>query len=212
MKYISLLILIFISANTKGQEKANIGILSGGSYYLGDINTSKQFYKIRPLYGAIYRYNINKRYAIRSSFFKGRFAADDNDSKYKYQKDRNISFVTNIYDFTIQCEFNFFPYITTDVKKNKWTPYVLAGFTAFQAKEFDLAIPIGVGVKYNYNKRIGIGIEWVFKRAFHDDLDFADTFKSNKQISYVKNKDWYSLVGLFITYKFDTAIDCHAYD
>jgi uncharacterized protein DUF6089 len=76
-----------------------------------------------------------------------------------------------------------------------------------------IALPLGIGFKYNYDKRIGVGIEWTFKRTFDDDWDFNNERTiNNHQTAFQYNKDWYSFVGLFLTYKFDESFECPAYD
>lgn len=217
MKYISLIFIIicFFSKSAVSQRDADIGVYVGGSYYLGDINLSKQFYSIRPAYGGMYRYIFNKRYAVKGSVTRAKLSANDADfAESGFQQTREESFDHNLWEFSVQAEFNFLPYNTTD-KKDKFSPYVTAGLSypiLPKNLNFPIAIPFGIGVKYNVDKRVGIGAEWKFTYTFDDDWDFDSRAINDKQVALINNNDWYSFVGLFITYKFDDSFECPAYD
>ena len=92
------------------------------------------------------------------------------------------------------------------------------------------AFPFGVGMKYNLNKNIILGLEWGMRKTFTDYLDdvsstYADPivlFRENGSLAAAlgdrslskdtqshiglqrgnsRNKDWYSFAGLIITVK-----------
>ena len=209
-----------LQAISVSQGNAVIGVFVGGAYYLGEINLSKQFYDTQLAYGGFYRYDINKRYSARLNILYMNLAADDNDFDSQYQKDRSQQMETNIFDVTLQAEFNFLPYQQTNRKKDNYTPFVTAGIT-YYLKNFgfgsildNLAIPFGFGFKYCINKQIAIGTEWNFRRTFRDDIDFKypEPSQSQKQLGYQHDKDWYSFAGIFLTYKFKTYTSCPAFD
>ncbi|MBE9466843.1 MAG: outer membrane beta-barrel protein [Bacteroidetes bacterium] len=209
-----------VNAISQFQKNTVVGVFFGGAYYLGEINLSKQFYKTQLAYGGFYRYDIDKRYSLRLNIFYMNLAGDDNDFDSKYQKDRNQSFKTNIFDITLLTEFNFLPYEQTNRKKNNYTPYVTAGVT-YYLKDFgfgsifdNLAIPFGFGFKYNINKQIALGTEWNFRKTFRDDIDFEylEPSVAQKQLGYEHDKDWYSFAGIFLTYKFKTYTSCPAFN
>jgi uncharacterized protein DUF6089 len=197
------------------QKQYDVGVYVGGAYYMGEINQSGQFYKPRQNLGILYRYILNKRYAFKASINRARLVADDASSDLNFNSTRDNSFKHNIWDFSIKTEFNFFPYNTTDMK-NRYTPYVTAGLSGIIFPvhlNLPIAIPFGVGVKYNFTRRIGLGMEWTFSRTFDDDWDFNhNSTYSSHQTALKYNKDWYSFVGLFLTYKFDESFECPAYD
>jgi len=224
-KYIFLLILFlfFIKCNAQGRGKSSdIGIFAGGSYYIGDINTAKQFYLMNPTFGIFLRRNFNPRYSLRAGIYAGSIGAHDADSKYLYQKMRNYSFYTSLIDFSVLGEFNFIPYMIGDDKKI-FSPYTFVGFTFLKAETYHLAIPLGFGFKFNVAKRIGIELEWGFRRAFTDLIDNTtgidipnrsvqhNSFNS-KQTGYYHSNDWYSFVGINLIYKFfEERGNCKAY-
>ena len=186
---------------------------------MGDINLSKQFYKPKPSYGIIYRYLLNKRYSIRGSVIRAKLYGNDLDfnsgfQTARYNETEATKFFHNIWDVTIQAEFNFLPYNTT-LLKEKFTPYVSAGISGLIFPvhlDLPIAIPFGIGFKYNYNRRVGIGVEWTFHRTFDDDWDYnADPEGIDKQVALQYNKDWFSFVGFFLTYKCILELSCWNY-
>ncbi len=210
---------MFIYTFSQAQRNAVVGISLGRAYYLGEINTSNQFYKTKFAYGAFYRYDINPRYSARANVIYTNLSADDMDFDSQYQRTRAQTMNTSILDITLQAEFNFLPCDPTSRKKN-YTPFVTAGVTYF-LKDFtiggildNLAIPFGLGFRYNINKQIAIGAEWNFRKTFRDDIDYEypPPSPTQKQVGYQHDKDWYSIVGIFLTYKFKTYTKCPAFD
>ncbi len=220
MKKIYILsLLIFIANFSQAQRNAVVGVSLGRAYYLGEINTSKQFYKTNFAYGAFYRYDINPRYSARANVLYTHLSADDMDFDSNYQRTRKASMNVSILDITLQAEFNFLPYDPTS-RENNYTPFVTAGAT-YYLKDFaigsildNLAIPFGLGFKYSINKQIALGAEWVFRKTFRDDLDFKypSPSSSQHQLGYQNDKDWYSIGGIFLTYKFKTYTKCPAFN
>ena len=224
MRNIFIFIIIAIFAvNAKSQQiRSDLGVFIGGSYYLGDINTSTQFYNTRLSGGALYRHNFkNARFSVRGSLLLGTLSADDMDFPFEYQIIRNRSFTTSFYDLTGQFEFNFFPYKPGDDKNNN-TPYVAAGISFFYGTDipfpFQLAIPFGVGYKFNVSERVSAGFEWTFRKTFTDLIDNVTGFDDIpvspvKQVGFINNNDWFSIAGLFITFKIPSGDHiCPAYD
>ncbi|HBS85878.1 MAG: hypothetical protein A2W91_09015 [Bacteroidetes bacterium GWF2_38_335] len=209
---IVVILLLFLYCSSFSQKRADIGIFVGRSYYLGDLNTNIHFKESKMALGAIYRHNFDYRWALRGSLIMGTLGCTDETSAYKYQLLRNADFQTAFYDFTAQMEFNFFPYKPGDAKMNN-SPYVAAGFTFFMATDcpfpFQVAIPFGVGYKFNIAKKLSAGFEWTFRKSFTDLLDYTTGFDDIPvlgvdypyQRGYIKNNDWYSMAGIFITYK-----------
>jgi len=80
-------------------------------------------------------------------------------------------------------------------------------------------LPLGIGVKYAFTKKISVSAEWMYRKTFTDALDNLPineyngnaTFQS-KQTNYNGHKDWYSFAGLSLTYKFSfNNSSCPAY-
>ncbi|MEM9836245.1 MAG: DUF6089 family protein [Bacteroidota bacterium] len=111
----------------KGLE---VGPWGGVSYYLGDLNTNFRLNRPNVAGGFMARYNFNNRIATRLSFGYGHVEAYDSDSQNPFERIRNLSFQSDIFEGTAQIEFNFLPYIHGSYDYF-FTPYVFAGITIF---------------------------------------------------------------------------------
>lgn len=227
MKKLVLFLSIIISINTFAQKSSNLGFFVGGSYYLGELNTNKQFYNPQPSAGIFYRYNFNSRWAARANLYGGYLAANDADSKHTYQNQRNFSFSTIFIDLAGQMEFNFLPYRLGD-ENTPFTPYVALGiggaYFTTSTRPIQITVPVSFGIKFNISSKIGLGIAWSFRKTFTDYIDNLSNYKSieeigtpdnkysAKQVGYYHHKDWYSTFGIFISWKaFGGKTGCKAY-
>ncbi|MBN2481723.1 MAG: hypothetical protein JXB19_08290 [Bacteroidales bacterium] len=212
-------IMIMTGINVQAQRNANVGIFAGIAYYLGDINPSRHFYRPSLSLGGIYRFNINTRYAVRFSAIYINLSGNDLDFPGDLHPDRPVSprfFNTSLIDAALQVEFNFLPY---EPNQTRWdyTPYITTGLAGALIIQTDrdannfVSLPFGIGIKTTFTKRLSGGAEWSFRKTFNDRFDgylnYPETY------SIIHNNDWYSYLGIFITYKFfNFAVDCPAYD
>ena len=159
----------------------------------------------KPAGGAVFRYTLNPRFAVRANAFLGNIQADDALSPNLGQQQRNLNFKSKVSEFSVQAEFNFLEYQIGN-ERNKFTPYIFAGVGVFKfnpvatynnynftlqplgtegqgleggpKKKYKLtqmSIPFGVGIKTNLAKRIGLSIEWGMRKTFTDYLDDVST-------------------------------------
>lgn len=214
-KIIIIAVFSGIIAVADGQKKFDVGVFGGGSYYLGDINQTKQFYSPSYAFGGLYRYNLNPRYTLRASLYYGHLQADDQDFNNLFQATRDESFSGTVLDATLQFEFNFLPYSTFG-RAGEYTTYVSGGigaaFMNISGPSTQLVIPFGIGSKINLGKKFGIGIEWGFRKMFYDGIDDIKDPIDPAYRSFINNNDWYSIAGISLTYKIYNGIeDCPAY-
>ncbi|MDQ3047493.1 MAG: DUF6089 family protein [Bacteroidota bacterium] len=118
--------------NLKNKKSAEIGIFLGGSYYIGDLNPIKHFNQFtKPAAGIVFRYNFNYRLAGRVNVLMGTLEAHDEFSNSGSQQQRNLSFKSQLTEFSAQLEFNFLDYqIGND--KRKFSPYIFFGLAGFR--------------------------------------------------------------------------------
>ncbi len=210
-----ILIICFVFFNllfVKAQHYTDLGIIAGGTYYMGEINPTRHFYSISPALGGLFRVNINKRYAVRLSGLYSGLKGNDNDFPSRVTPLRpRQSFNKQIVDFSGQLEFNFLPYITGE-EKWLYSTYLAGGIgcaLSIGNKPF-ITIPFGIGLKVNLTTRLSSGCEWSFRKTFRDDIDNVENQLGN---TILNNNDWYSFIGIFISYKFfKFAADCPAYN
>ncbi len=211
-------IFLFLSIcfTAAGQRSADYGIFAGASSYLGDINPNRLLYSPLPAGGLFYRYNFNPRQALRANLFFGGIRADDLDFNNSFQQNRAISFSGFVGELIVQYEFNFLPY-TTQGKLWDYTPYVAAGAgVAFidATYAFEPVIPFSVGFKANIHKNMGLEVEYGFRKTFYDNFDgLNDVLVDPSDRTWTHNNDWYSFVGIALTFKiFNKMTGCPTYD
>lgn len=174
-------------------------------------------YKPSPDFGAIYRHNFNPRNSLRAHAVYGSLRGDDLDFTNDFQRNRALNFKTSFLELAVNTEFNFFPY-ETNRRKDRISPYVTAGlgynfvFSSEKRGTTDLVITYGAGLKFNISKRLSAGGEWSFRKTFNDNLDGVVNLGTDDNVFY-HNNDWYSIVGIFVTYKFlRYLMECPAYE
>lgn len=226
MKKIGLIFcLVILSGNIlKAQLKADIGVIAGQAFYMGDVNHEKLFYSPGLMIGGLFRYNFNSRWAIRFMAFKTTLTGDDLDFDNEYQQQRAHSFETDLTDITTQMEFTFFPY-TTLCNADNVSPFISLGATLLNSphpsgSDLRFALPFSIGAKVTFTDRFSGGIEWSFRRTYTDYLDQLDNYDDTelsqtiraKQRAFTTSDDWYSYAGIFLTYRmFRSRYKCPAY-
>lgn len=172
-----------------------LGIIGGGSYYIGDLNPRGHFMNSKPSVGIFYRQSFSYRYALRAGFNYGQIGADDSKSKEADQVERNLNFVSNLYEFHALAEFNFVEY-RIGSKDHRFSMYVFGGLAAYyfnpksnigngmeslrtyntegqseSYRKIQMSVPFGVGFKMNLGSGAGLSMEWGPRRTFTDYLD-----------------------------------------
>jgi hypothetical protein len=240
----------------KTDRYQEIGLFLGGSYYLGDLNVAKHFNMIEPAGGIVYRYNFNQRYNIKANVLFGTVKGADSESGVPSQISRNLAFKSPITEVAAEFEFNFLeyaignrktlftPYVFAGVNYFRMRPQAQVGETWYDlqplgtegqgtsensSKKYKLnqvAVPFGVGLKFNIANNIGFSCEWGLRKTFTDYIDdvsksyvnpsalstqgafFADqsigtdpATNVGKQRGDSSTKDWYSFAGVMLTFK-----------
>lgn len=197
----SLLSVFAFGQNSNHRSKSELGVLLGGSYYIGDLNQFGHFYKTQPAVGLLYRYNYHSRLSLRANFTYGKVKADDADSKRELFQNRNLSFESNIFELAGGVEFTYLPFLLGS-ERYKGTAYILAEIGVFRmnpSTEFNgdmielqpigtegqgsdlssrknysltqICIPLGVGFKFALGKKVALSFEYGIRKTFTDYLD-----------------------------------------
>lgn len=203
-----------IQSNAQDDYKYEIGGMAGINFYMGDANKTKYFNDIGPVFGGVFRYNIDLRWAVKTNLLMGHISGDTKNTKNAFPFEQQQSFKRMFWDAGAQVEFNFFNYSDqfAYLGAKRFTPYVFTGvgMTAASGKKsfFDVNIPFGIGAKYKLKERLNIGFEFSFRRLFSDAFDvtskegFQLDDPYNVHSSALKNKDWYSLTMFSVTWNF----------
>ncbi len=232
--YISFIVCFLLaSTQIRGQERIEGGFFLGASYYNGDLNPGRQFYRARPAFGGLVRVVMNQRIA-----FKGTLTAVEiqgsypqRDVLYPTSSENSVpgfSFQRTLADISTQLEINFFEYDHPFRREEtNFTPFFSfgLGYTLYSRYEsrsenphFILSLPFGIGVKWKPADWVHVGVEWTFKKTFVDDLDMmgqtdinpADPYGFDEYSTW-HNNDWYSVAGVFVTFDlFHRRVPCNA--
>lgn len=227
MKFICKLVILipFIIPAGLLAQHSEIGIQGGTAYYLGELNPGAQVTnKVNPAIGVFFRKNTSKRYALRFGANYAKIGASDQLTSTEWSSYRQISFSTNLLEAYGLLEFNFLPYQINNYTTNSLTPYVFIGIAGFMVNpdidnEGALAasaggsiiapsIPFGLGFKFNLSGNWGIAIEWGMRKTYTDEIDgLSERYLTGYQLSNSQSNDWYSILGISLSYKILTESD-----
>ncbi|HTF30487.1 MAG TPA: DUF6089 family protein, partial [Flavitalea sp.] len=112
-------------------QQGEIGLSLGASHYFGDLNTQARLNRPKIAVGAFFRKQFGNYIAMRVSAHYTQLGysdiySTDND----YQRRRNLSFNSNIFELAVQGDFNFFKFLPGD-PYHAFTPYVTIGAGVF---------------------------------------------------------------------------------
>jgi len=210
IKYIKIgiasFVLMVFSLNLNAQKTLELGLFGGASYYVGEMNPAIPFVNSQLAFGALARYNINDRTAIKLSYSRGTIKGVDSQPGRIVPQDYSFSLAVN--DISLVGEFNWWEYFTGS-KRSYFTPYLFAGIAYYISDlESGIAIPFGFGFKYSISERFGLGFEWGMRKTFSDYLDGVNASDYQNGLNTQSNDknstwDWYNFTGITLTYKFN---------
>ena len=218
MKFASKLIILFLFTCTTAvaqEYKYEIGGMGGMSMYMGDANPNSFFKGWGPSMGAVFRNNLNFRWAMKGDLSFGKITGDTKNISNVFPNGAQTLFDRTFFNLGGQMEFNFLPYSDKFAYLNtsKISPYAFLGLGATVAPGenqtfLSLNLPIGVGVKYKIKNRLNLGLEYSVHKLFSDRFDAPDKNGFNLNNPYntdkglFKNKDWYNTLFFSITWDF----------
>lgn len=220
---VTVIALFLITPAALAQVKLEGGPYIGVSWYNGDLNPNRQFYKVQPAFGAILRYSVNDRIAFRGGALLAGMSGDwpQKDVYLPASSDAAYAFKREVLDLTALLEVNFFSFDHPTNKESVFTPYFTLGIGSVFYKRytedngnhdekptFVLSLPFGAGVKWKANDWINLGAEWTLRKTFVDDLDVMgheNVVNASNPLGFQKttsthNNDWYSVVGVYATF------------
>jgi hypothetical protein len=204
-KILFVFILATTAFSTKAQERfdyvqqGEFGITVGAAHYFGDLNTRVGLNRPKPSVGAFFRKQFGNYIGLRVAAHYAQLGYSDTYSKNEYQKVRNLSFNTNIFELALQGNFNFFKYIPGD-PIHSFTPYVTLGVGIFTYDPYTyldgskvflrplgtegqlagygsvystmgVCIPFGIGIKYSLSEKVNFSVEIANRFTTTDYLD-----------------------------------------
>jgi len=108
-------------------QEGEFGISAGAAHYFGDLNTNAKVNRPKPAMGIFFRKQFTTYVGMRvAAHFAQLGYSDVYNTKNEYQRRRNLSFNTNIWELSLQGDFNFFKFIPGD-PYHAFTPYITLG-------------------------------------------------------------------------------------
>ncbi|MFT3948896.1 MAG: DUF6089 family protein [Agriterribacter sp.] len=137
MKKLSVSLVLLVLAFSAGaqvvdgeKQEGEIGVTVGAAHYFGDLNTNVGLNRPKPAVGVFFRKQFSEYIALRLGLHYAQLGYSDVYSNNNYQKRRNLSFNSNIWEATLQGDFNFMRFVPGDPYL-RFTPYVTLGIGAF---------------------------------------------------------------------------------
>lgn len=194
------------------EYRYEIGAMAGVSSYYGEANYHIPLKNMNAMGGIVWRYNINPRMAVKADFAVAGVSGSTASAGNRYPGG-DIEFTRAVYELGAQYEYNFFAYGdgVGYKKTHRVVPYIFAGIgVTYLPKRgyhvFAANIPVGLGVKCKVMPRLNVGCEMSFRFTTTDKLDVTDRTAPLLDDPYgiksgwLKNKDSYSFLSIFLTY------------
>lgn len=147
-------------------QEGEFGIGVGAAHYFGDLNTRAQLNRPKLAATLFFRKNFSNYVSGRIGASFARLGYSDiYNSKNEYMRRRNLSFNTNVWELTLQGDFNFFRFLPGEPGYN-FTPYVT----------------LGAGV-FTYDPFAYLGGEKIFLRSLGTEGQGSSLYPDRKQYS-----------------------------
>lgn len=112
-------------------QEGEFGVSLGVAHYFGDLNTNARINRPKPAAGIFFRKQFSNYIALRvAAHFAQVGYSDVYETKNEFQQRRNLSFNSNIWELTLQGDFNFFKFLQGD-PYHRFTPYITLGAGIF---------------------------------------------------------------------------------
>ena len=217
------------------QTTYDLGLYLGGVNYYGEIGKKAFVAPNRAFFGVIGKMNFTESLSARASVTYLTLADNDRDANDGFRgngRNQNLYYSfehTNI-EGVVALEFVPFSFF-----KNKPNPidfYIYGGVGAIYGDEayyplsngFEdvesvvygtrtrLTLPMGAGLKTFVGRNFMLGIELAPRYSLSDNLDgsFPDDERVEaNRLPNFENNDWYTFIGLTLTYRFDKGSDAY---
>src|SRR4051794_22512697 len=111
-------------------QEGEFGVGIGAAHYFGDLNTRAALNRPKISAGAYFLKQFGGYVGLKVGVNYARLGYSDVYSKNEVQKRRNLSFNTNIWEFALSGQFNFFKFYP-GISGFNYTPYVSLGVGVF---------------------------------------------------------------------------------
>jgi len=136
VKSISIFLLVICSSvhlhaqNDAIVQEGELGFSVGVAQYFGDLNNRNDIRRSKPALGIFFRKQFGNYVAVRFSGHYAEVGYADAFSKIEYQQRRNLNFRSELWEMSVQGDFNFFEFLPGNPYYS-FTPYVTLGMGTF---------------------------------------------------------------------------------
>jgi hypothetical protein len=198
-KITTIIILFFTPISSIfAQEGWELGGFAGFSSYYGDLNPKYSFRRLGPSLGFMARKNFDGRICFKVAASFANVGASDKKANGDFERARNLSFSSNIFEASAVMEFNFQDFHSNRREDKPVAPFLMAGLgflhfnptTVYNGQRYNLrdmgtegqargeeyglvtgAVILGGGVKIDMNENLSWNVEISGRLAFSDYLD-----------------------------------------
>ena len=197
----SIVFLILLTTSSLKAQEWEFGMNVGSMGYIGDLNRNNPLKFTNPGVSVNVRYAFTPFSGLKLGLTQGSIQANDANSSQAFEKARNLSFSSNITELSLNYEYYFFPFSPGSNKERftPYIFFGVAGFMFDPKAEFNgetyflrelgtegqgttlnssakysnlnVAIPFGIGAKYNFVDNFNLGFELGYRNTFTDYLD-----------------------------------------
>lgn len=186
------------------KQEGEFGIGVGLGHYFGDLNTNAALNRPKFSGGVYFLKNFNNYVALKVAANYAFLGYSDVYSKNPVQVERNLSFNSSVWEFSLAGQFNFFKFLP-GVDGYNYTPYISLGAGVFsydpyaylngekyylrplgtegqgtaghpaQYSSMAVCFPLSVGFKYAINDKLNVFGEVGYRFTTTDYLDDVST-------------------------------------
>ncbi|KAA2245303.1 hypothetical protein F0L74_04890 [Chitinophaga agrisoli] len=132
---LGMLFTLPVLAQNELQYVGELGLSVGGAQYFGDLNPRAAINTVKPAFGVYYRKYLNDYVGVRAHLRYARLGYSDIYNDNEFQRRRNLSFNTDVYELDLQGDFNFFRFEPGSYRY-RFTPYFTGGAGLFYYNPF----------------------------------------------------------------------------
>lgn len=186
-----ILVVLVSGARTTFAQRIEVGATIGCANYVGDLAPSMVITETKPAGGIFGRYNMSSSFAFTASMMITQVSGSD--QHFSFNAPRNLSFRSNITEFSGVFEFNYLKY-ALGVRDQNFTSYIFLGLGVFsynpqafydnswvdlrpiqtENKSYStvsMAVPFGIGVKWRISRHLALESSIGFRKTYTDYLD-----------------------------------------
>lgn len=206
-------VLFFICSAIVFNVKAQFLEFGGGVgllNYAGDLNRGYPRENANPGITLYNRLNLSEIVSVKYAATFGKVTGTDDLAFDALGEIRQVSFSRPVLEGSMVFEYNFLDF-KDEYSRIKWSPYLFGGVgfvRLFGNRNGDYSmlqpvVPFGLGFKQLIGKQFAVNLEVGIRKTFFDELDDisdGDIEFKDFQFGNPQDRDWYSFVGLSLSY------------